>query len=242
VQDVFGGPAAEMAHVVLPACSFAEREGSYTNAYRIVQTALQAVKPLGRSRPDAEILDELGHRLGLSPFDSVGAVRAQIASSVPIYDFIAEKREAAGDGAWDYSKVSSGARHKLSIVEGCRSAVDEAHPYIVTFDNMLHFGGASSTHSPSLAKIRVDAVVEVGEYDAEALGVEDGTLVELKVREGGSARLPARISRELPPGVLSVPAHSYEAVQSLISKLKPGDLKPEEGPPVWVARVSVAKD
>ena len=242
VQDVFGGPAAEMAHVVLPACSFAEREGSYTNTYRIVQTALQAVKPLGRSRPDAEILDELGHRLGLSPFDSVGAVRAQIASSVPIYDFIAEKREAAGDGAWDYSKVSSGARHKLSIVEGCRSAVDEAHPYIVTFDNMLHFGGASSTHSPSLAKIRVDAVVEVGEYDAEALGVEDGTLVELKVREGGSAILPARISRELPPGVLSVPAHSYEAVQSLISKLKPGDLKPEEGPPVWVARVSVAKD
>ncbi|UCD59093.1 MAG: molybdopterin-dependent oxidoreductase, partial [Candidatus Hydrogenedentota bacterium] len=242
VQDVFGGPVAEMAHVILPACSSAEREASYTNAYRVVQHSSQAIKPIGQCRPDLEILSALGQRLGLSALDSVGTARGQIASSVPLYDFVAEAPQLVGVGAWDYSKVASAARHRLSVVEESQSAVDEAYPFVLTFDNMPHCGGRTSVHSASLAKIRVDGAVEVGEDDAETLGAENGTVVELKIREGGSARLPVRISRELPPGVISVPAHDFGVIQKLIAKLDASTLRTEEGTPVWFASINVIKD
>jgi predicted molibdopterin-dependent oxidoreductase YjgC len=242
VQDVFGGPVSEMAHVVLPACSFAEREGSYTNAYRIPQHSARGIKPIGQCRPDLEILSDLGHRLGLAALDSAEAVRDQIASSVPIYDFMAGSRGLHGVGGWDYSKVASGARQKLSAVTESQSEVDGAYPYVLTFDNMLHFGGTTSVHSPSLAKIRVDGVVELSEDDGRALGVKDGTIVELKVKGAGSATLPVRISRELPQGVVSVPAHDFEVIQKLISKLDASTLRAEEGAPVWFAGIVAAKD
>jgi len=242
VQDVFGGPVAEMAHVVLPACSFAERDGSYTNAFRMVQHAPEAIRPLGQSRPDAEILDELSHKLGLSAFDSLDAIRAQIAASVPIYNSIRETARGAETGPWDYSSVGATARQKLSIVKETSSTADEAHPYVLTFDNMLHYGGVSSLHSESLAKVRVDDVVEISEDDATSLGVESGTEVELKVKGGGSARLPVRVSRELPAGVVSVPSHSSDVIRNLIAKLDPSVFKAEGGVPVWFACINVSKD
>jgi len=242
VQDVFGGPVAEMAHVVLPACSFAERDGSYTNAFRMVQHAPEAIRPLGQSRPDAEILDELSHKLGLSAFDSLDAIRVQIAASVPIYNSIRETARGAETGPWDYSIVATTARQKLSIVEEASSTADEAHPYVLTFDNMLHYGGVSSLHSESLAKVRVDDVVEISEDDATSLGVESGTEVELKVKGGGSARLPVRVSRELPEGVVSVPSHSSDVIRNLIAKLDPLVFKAEGGVPVWFACINVSKD
>ena len=232
MQDVFGGAVAEMAHVVLPASSFAEREGTYTSSYRIIQKSAAAVKPRGQSRPDAEILDELSHRLGLSPFDSVAAVRDQIGSSVPSYGSMTR------GGAWDYSKVAASARRRLSVVNEAGSAPDEAHPYILTFDDALHFGGASSLHSASLAKVRVDGGVEIGEDDARALGLEDGAVVELKVKDGGSAKLPASVSRELPKGVVSVASHNRELIQGLIAKLDLAACKAGENAPVWFADIS----
>ncbi len=241
VQDVFGGPAAEMAHVVLPACSFAERDGSYTNAYRITKRAPEAIRPLGQSRPDAEILDELGHRLGLAPFDSIDAVRAQIAASVPFYDSIREIARGGEACPWDYSKAGGGARRKLSVVEETVPAADETHPYVLTFDKMLHYGGKSSLHSESLAKVRADGIVEIGEDDAAVLGAEDGTEVELKVKDGGSARLIARVSRELPGGVVSVPAHDADSIQKLIGGLDAPAMKAEQDSPVRLASISLSK-
>jgi len=242
VQDVFGGPVAEMAHIVLPASSFAEHDATYTNAYRIVQHNAAALETLGQCRPDEGILNSLSHGLGLPQIDSVDAVRDQIASSVRMYDFMQEAPQPAGDGAWDYSRAAPGVKPRLSEVKEGQATVDEAFPYILTFDNALHYGGASSLHSGSLAKIRPDGIVEVSKDDANALGLENGTTVELKVKDGGSVKAPVQISGELPPGILSVPAHSHELIQSLISKLEPSTLKAEEGAPVWVAGLSVAKD
>ena len=129
-----------------------------------------------------------------------------------------------------------------SIVEESAPAADEAYPFILTFDNMPHYGGASSLHSESLAKVRVDGVVEISEDDAAALGLESGAEVELKVKDGGSAKLPALVSRELPKGVVSVPSHSSDVIVSLISKLAPSALKAEEGAPVWLACINLSKD
>jgi len=74
--------------VVLPACSFAECEGSYTNLAGRVQLARAALRPMGESKPDWWILSQLGARLGKSEswtFESAGQVFAEIAKCVPAY-------------------------------------------------------------------------------------------------------------------------------------------------------------
>lgn len=64
VQDIFLTETAELAHVVLPAACFAEKEGTFTNTERRVQRIRRAVSPPGEARTDWEILDELMRRLG----------------------------------------------------------------------------------------------------------------------------------------------------------------------------------
>lgn len=242
VQDVFASPVTELAHVVFPACSFAEREASYTNTYRTLQKTVQALRPLGSCRPDVEIVAGLSQKVGLPKLGSMEAIRAHIASTAPIYDFIKEKTSQGDGGTWDYSKAASGAKPKLSIVEENRELPDDSYPYIVIFDDMLHVGGSTSLHSTGLARIRVDDVIQISKEDAESLGMQDGATVDVKVRNGGSATLPVCISRELPAGVVSIPAHSFEVTRNLISKLDPTALKAESGAPVWFASVKAGKD
>src|SRR5208337_3161468 len=64
VQDIFLTETAELAHVVLPGGSFAEKDGTFTNTERSVQRVRAAIKPVGNSRPDWQILGDLAGRLG----------------------------------------------------------------------------------------------------------------------------------------------------------------------------------
>ena len=70
VQDIFMHETAELADVVLPAASFAEKEGTFTNSERRVQRVRQVIEPVGQARPDWEIVQDLAlrvaSRLGLS--------------------------------------------------------------------------------------------------------------------------------------------------------------------------------
>ena len=80
--------APENADVVLPACSFAECEGTYTNLMGRVQVVDAAMRPMGESRPDWWILTQIGQRLGKAncwAFESAGDVFAEIARCVPAY-------------------------------------------------------------------------------------------------------------------------------------------------------------
>ena len=63
VQDIFMHETAEIADVVLPATSFAEKDGTFTNSERRVQRVRKAVEPVGQSLPDWEIICDLGRRL-----------------------------------------------------------------------------------------------------------------------------------------------------------------------------------
>ncbi|MDI7253477.1 MAG: molybdopterin-dependent oxidoreductase, partial [Actinomycetota bacterium] len=55
VQDIFLTETARLAHVVLPAAAFAEKEGTFTNTERRVQLLRRAVPPLGEALADWEI-------------------------------------------------------------------------------------------------------------------------------------------------------------------------------------------
>jgi len=86
VQDMFLTETAKLADVVLPTCSTAERDGTYTSGERRVQRFYSAVDPQGGSLPDWRIVQLIGERLGMgSPAPSAAALFAEIAQSVPQY-------------------------------------------------------------------------------------------------------------------------------------------------------------
>jgi predicted molibdopterin-dependent oxidoreductase YjgC len=61
-QDIFLNETNVYADVILPAASFAEKDGTFTNSDRRVQRIRQALPPPARSRPDWEIVADLARR------------------------------------------------------------------------------------------------------------------------------------------------------------------------------------
>ncbi len=86
VQDLFLTETAKLADVVLPAQSFAERDGTFTNTERRVQLFHAALKPVGESKPDWWIVSEIAKRLGAAwSYRNSANVMDEIASTVPLY-------------------------------------------------------------------------------------------------------------------------------------------------------------
>src|SRR5262249_28165029 len=86
VQDIFLTETAEFADVVLPASSFLEKTGTYTNTDRRVQVGRTALRPPGEGRLRWEVLCELSTRMGYSMrYDSPEAIFAEFASLTKSY-------------------------------------------------------------------------------------------------------------------------------------------------------------
>jgi formate dehydrogenase major subunit/formate dehydrogenase alpha subunit len=86
VQDIFMNETGELADVILPASSYAEKEGTFTNAERRVQRVRQSIEPVGVSKPDLTIISGIGERLGV-PMPGLDPLNvfAEIARVVPQY-------------------------------------------------------------------------------------------------------------------------------------------------------------
>ena len=101
VQDIFMHETAQIADVVLPACSFAEKEGTFTNSERRVQRVRQAIEPIGNSRPDWKILCDISQRISFgldlrmeNQFSQRNAAEIwdEMASLMPIVSGISHRR------------------------------------------------------------------------------------------------------------------------------------------------------
>jgi formate dehydrogenase major subunit/formate dehydrogenase alpha subunit len=118
VQDIFYSETAQLADVVLPAASFAEKDGTFTNTERRVQRVRAAVPTPGESQADWEILCKLAQhpRLHREPQPRPGvpaqldfssweythpaAIMAEINRLVPQYGGITYDRLEAGGLQW----------------------------------------------------------------------------------------------------------------------------------------------
>lgn len=86
VQDLFLTETAKLADVVLPAQSFAERDGTFTNTERRVQLFRGVLKPVGQSKADWWIVTEIAKRLNARwNYRHVAQVMDEIATTVPLY-------------------------------------------------------------------------------------------------------------------------------------------------------------
>ena len=102
VQDIFLTETAQLADVVLPAASFAEKDGTFTNTERRVQRVRKAVEPAGDARPDWWIVGQVAKRMGAAGFDFEGPeqIMEELASLTPSYGGITYERLDDGGLQW----------------------------------------------------------------------------------------------------------------------------------------------
>ena len=101
VQELFLTPTAAAADVVLPAQSWAERDGTFTSGERRVQRYYPAIQPAGKSRPDWQILGQIGERIGIGkPPIAAGQIFTEMAKTTPQYKGISYRTLARVEPQW----------------------------------------------------------------------------------------------------------------------------------------------
>jgi NADH-quinone oxidoreductase subunit G len=111
VQDRFLTETGRRADVVLPAASWAEKDGTLTNLERRVQRLRPAVHSPGEARPDWRVLRDLGRRLapeGGFTFTSPLAIWQELAAQVPAYAQLSFSTLAKGGQQWTLPRVGDG--------------------------------------------------------------------------------------------------------------------------------------
>ncbi|MHC4135877.1 MAG: formate dehydrogenase subunit alpha [Planctomycetota bacterium] len=245
VQDLFLTETAGFAHVVLPAASFAEKDGTFTNTERRVQLVRKAVEPLGESRSDLEIVCALAQRMGAEgfAFDSAADVMDEMARLVPLYGGISHARLAktpAGlqwpcpsadhPGTATLHEVAFARPHGKATFVPLRHSpvaepVDEDYPFVLSTGRTLyHFHTGTMTRRVSgLSELRKEENVEVHPEDAARLGVGDGGPIRVTSRRG-SVTARARVTDACPAGTVFMTFHFAE---SPTNRLTIGALDPE---------------
>lgn len=241
VQEVFPSVTTRFAHVVLPACSYAEKEGTYVNTERRVQRVRQAIGPVGGSKPDWQILLELSDRMGrpLGP-RTPRNVFEEIRRLVPAYAGISYARlDREGGIFWpcpDEAHPGTPTLHeeRFPIGRARLAAVsyrppwegpDETHPFLLTTGRtFLQYNSDTMTRRTHLARGAPHAFVEISRVDAERLGVAEGDVVLVRTRRG-EVRARVRIV-PIVPGVAWMPFHFADAPAN---RLTTGAVDPECG-------------
>jgi formate dehydrogenase alpha subunit len=228
VQDIFLTETARYADVVLPAASFAEKEGTFTNTDRRVQRVRKAVEPPGEARDDLWIIAHVSSRLGYDMGDvSEQGVAEEIASLTPSYGGISYARlEEKGELRWpcpsdDHPGTPILHVGKVTRGKGLFSPVeykppaelpDDEYPLVMTTGRLLthYHTGTMTRRVKALDELAPRNQVWVSPGDAERLGVEDGQEVALQSRRG-SIKLEAKVTHKVGEGVVFVPFHFGES-------------------------------
>jgi predicted molibdopterin-dependent oxidoreductase YjgC len=213
VQDMFLTETAKLAKVVLPAASYAEKEGTFTNFDGTVQMLRAALKPLEDSLPDWEIVLRLASSMNSPmPYSSPREVMNEIAELVPLYrgvnysklDF---KGYRLGKGQTMSEKV------KFSPVKYMSQTVpqNEFPLTLLAGTTLYQFGTGSRTLRASrLRRFLPEVFVELSKYDAAKLKLKGGDRVKV-VSPMGEVTAVAKITEALTEGVISMPVSFPES-------------------------------
>ena len=239
VQDIFLTEISKLAHVVLPAATWVEREATHTFIDRRVQKVNKVVDPPGEAKPDWWIIGQLAERMGYRDkfnFTSAEEIFEEIRRCVPQYKGITYERlrKTVGGIHWpcpseDHPGTPTMFLQKFNTpdglghfqVVGFKSPVelpDEQYPYILTTGrSIFHYHtGTMTRRTPKLSDEVRHGFVEVNPEDAVRAGVKDKDMVTLESRRG-NIRAQARVTDEVPPGLLFVPIHFPDSCANVLT-------------------------
>ena len=204
VQDLFLTETAEKADVVLPACSFAEKEGTFTSVGRVVQRLNKAVKPIGEARSDFDVFNFLyGELSAQARYNKVADVFGEIAENVPAYRGLTIA--SLGD---DGALLSTPNKPKFVPVAPAPSKTENGKFALVT-GNALNHCGTMSRFGEGPMYVCPTGYIEINQNDASTLKVSEDDLLTIK-SANGEVKLKAKVGSRLPQGLVFAPYHFGE--------------------------------
>jgi formate dehydrogenase alpha subunit len=233
VQDIFLTQTAKQATIVLPGTSFAEKDGTFSNTERRVLLVRQAIPPVGESRPDWMITQDLSTRVGYPMhYDSPEAIFEEIKSLTPSYAGMSYARLAANGLQWpcptpEHPGTVFLHKDRFSRGKGAFTAIDYKPPaevvdgaypmWLSTGRSFAHYHSGTMTRvSPTLHQEVPEGYVEISPADARAMGIKEGERIKVSSRRG-EIQIKARISGKVNRGVVFIPFHFAETAANVLT-------------------------
>ena len=234
VQDIFPTPTTEYADVILPAASYAEKDGTFTSTERRVQRVRKAIEPVGQSRSDWEILCDVARRAGYDQmsYNSAGEIMDEVAAVTPIYGGISYERIDQVGLQWpclDKDHPGTPVLHSGKFSRGLgmfspaeyRPSVelpDKDYPFLLSTGRCyFHFHtGTMTRRSRLLDREERFPYVEISLEDAKELRIHDRQWIYVATRRG-EVKVMARVTDIAKKGVLFMPFHFEEGPANLLT-------------------------
>ncbi|HIG19608.1 MAG TPA: formate dehydrogenase subunit alpha [Candidatus Poseidoniales archaeon] len=235
VQDIFHCESANYAHVLLPAASFLESDGTYTNGERRVQRIRKAIEAPGQAKQDWIIVSELAEYMGhpIISSNNVSDIWDELASLTPNFRGISYARlESAEAIQWPAPSIDhpgTNVMHKEEFSRGLgnfsapefiepNEQASEDYPFIlVTGRNLFHYNSGTQTRRTGLSEFLNTDLLEMHPKDAARLGFSDGDEVML-ASPRNKIKMILKLSEDVRIGNLFTTFHFPEVgVNSVLS-------------------------
>ena len=236
VQDIFLTETAEFADVVLPASSYLEKSGTYTNTDRRVQLGAPVLNPPGEARQDWQTICEIGSRLGLEmSYPSPAEVFAEFASLTTNYRGLTHQNLGSFGKLWpcpDPSREDGvqilfterfptrSGRGKLvpCVYRPADELPDDEYPFVLNTGRVLEHWhtGSMTRRSRALSQIEPTAFAALHSRDLGRLSIAAGNRVRVSSRRG-AIELVARADDSIDEGCVFIPFHFREAAANVLT-------------------------
>jgi formate dehydrogenase major subunit len=236
VQDIFLTETAEFADVILPASSYLEKDGTYTNTDRRVQLGRKVLDTPGEARADWAVVQDIANRIGLDwHYESPRDIFTELVSVIPSYQNLTYDNlgpagklypnpdPARSDGTvvlfTERFNTTDGLAHLVPAEWlPARELPDAEYPFVLNTGRMLEHWhtGSMTRRSYALDAIAPRALVFLHPGDAAALGLADGDMARVSSRRG-AIELAVKVSHRESPGNCFIPFHFREAAANLLT-------------------------
>ncbi len=206
-QDLFMTETAEKAHVVLPACAFVERGGTFTNLERRVQKLNPLRSPLGQSKSDFDIFLALLRLLECPvPGETPEAVFEEIGRVLPHYRGIQDGEQWPRGSSYLYADgFPTGKAKLIPVQDGTTYQSPEGYSFHLIQRPSLFRSGFLSSKSDALKNVSEETYLELNPEDAHRLKIEEGEVAQVSTALGRSLQMEVKYSSKLVSGVVTLP-------------------------------------
>jgi len=233
VQDMFLTETAAMADVVFPACSFAEKDGTFISGEGLAQRITAAFQPKGASKPDWQILMLLANALGADwNYSDPKDISLEMKNTIPAFSSV-DYGQLGRDGLRLSYQAPEQPEAKTADLSGLKAlpALSDFEFHLVT-ENMLYHSGSMTRAASVLNQLCNTGHATLSLKDAQRLGISENQTVTLSGKTG-TLTLPVKLAKYQAPGTVMVPVNFTDTpVGSLFPKgtthrvvtLKPGEM------------------